>query len=123
MNRLELKHKRRTRRKFAVRKKITGVAERPRLTVFKSNGQIYAQIIDDTIGKTLVSASTIDKEVKEILKQKKTKIEQSKLVGAEIAKRAIANNIKTVAFDRNGYLYHGRVKSLADGAREAGLVF
>ena len=124
MNRIELKNKRRTRRKYNVRKKITGAPEMPRLTVFKSLSHIYAQIIDDTIGKTLVSASTIDKDVKDALKQNKTKkVDQSKLVGAAIAKRAIASNIKTVAFDRNGNLYHGRVKALADAAREAGLQF
>lgn len=124
MNRLELKNKRRTRRKLSVRRKITGVPEMPRLTVFKSLNHIYAQIVDDTLGTTLAAASTIDKDVREALKLSKTKkVDQSKLVGAAIAKRAIASNIKTVAFDRNGNLYHGRVKALADAAREAGLQF
>ena len=124
MNRLDLKNKRRTRRKQSVRRKITGVPEMPRLTVFKSLNHIYAQIIDDTLGTTLAAASTIDKDVREALKLSKTKkVDQSKLVGAAIAKRAIASNIKTVAFDRNGNLYHGRVKALADAAREAGLQF
>ena len=123
MNRTEIKSKRRIRRKMHIRKKIYGTAERPRLTVFKSLSHIYVQIVDDTTGNTLVSTSTIDKEVKVQLNEKNTKIEQSKIIGTAIAKKAIANNINIVSFDRNGYLYHGRVKALAESAREAGLQF
>ncbi|MDT3738927.1 MAG: 50S ribosomal protein L18 [Candidatus Kapabacteria bacterium] len=118
-----LKAKRRTKRKAHVRAIITGTPERPRLTVFKSIGQIYAQIIDDVDGKTLVSASTIDKEVRSGIKDGMTKKAKSEVVGVAIAKRALEANIKKVAFDRNGYIYHGRVKALADAARQGGLEF
>jgi large subunit ribosomal protein L18 len=118
-----LKAKRRDKRKAHVRKIITGTLERPRLSVFKSSGQIYAQIINDVDGKTLASASTIDKEVRTQLKDGMTKTAKSELVGNAIAKRAKEANITTVAFDRNGYIYHGRVKALADAARQGGLVF
>lgn len=118
-----LKAKRRTKRKSHVRATITGTPERPRLTVFKSIGQIYAQIIDDVDGKTLVSASTIDKEVRSEIKDGMTKRAKSEVVGVAIAKRALEANIKKVAFDRNGYIYHGRVKALADAARQSGLEF
>ncbi len=123
MKALELKHKRRQRRKYAIRKKITGTCEVPRLTVFKSITHIYAQIIDDVTRKTLASASTIDKEVKALLKPDMPKVAQSEVVGEILGKRALKNNIKTIAFDRNGYLFHGRVKALADGCRKAGLEF
>ncbi len=123
MNRLELKLKRRLRRKFHIRKKIKGTSERPRLTVTKTARHIYAQIIDDTVHRTLVSASTLDKEIREKIKPEMTKTDLSKLIGAELAKRAINNNIDKVVFDRNGYLYHGRVKALAEAARENGLKF
>ncbi|MBQ6992373.1 MAG: 50S ribosomal protein L18 [Clostridia bacterium] len=109
----------RTRRHKRVRTKISGTAECPRLCVYRSNTNLYAQIIDDTEGKTLVSASTLDKEVK----TKKSNKEAAKEVGALVAKRAIEKNIKTVVYDRGGYVYHGIVKELADAAREAGLVF
>ncbi|MBE5819968.1 MAG: 50S ribosomal protein L18 [Clostridiales bacterium] len=109
----------RTRRHKRVRTKISGTAECPRLCVYRSNANLYAQIIDDTEGKTLVSASTLDKEVK----TKKSNKEAAKEVGALVAKRAIEKNIKTVVYDRGGYVYHGIVKELADAAREAGLVF
>ncbi|MGZ3721323.1 MAG: 50S ribosomal protein L18 [Bdellovibrionales bacterium] len=100
-----------------IRKKVDGAAERPRLTVFRSGRHIYAQIVDDAAGKTLVAYSTLEGEVK-------TKNRDSaKKVGTEIAKRAIAKNIKSVVFDRSGYVFHGRVKAVADGAREAGLSF
>ena len=118
-----LKAKRRDKRKAHVRKTITGTLERPRLSVFKSSSQIYAQIINDVDGKTLVSASTIDKEVRIQVKDGMTKTAKSELVGNAIAKRAKEANITTVAFDRNGYIYHGRVKALADAARQGGLVF
>jgi large subunit ribosomal protein L18 len=112
----------RKRRHIRVRKKIFGTPERPRLNVFRSNKHIYAQIIDDTTGRTLVAASSIDKELKGKLKSGGN-IEASKVVGRLIAKRAIDRGIKKVVFDRGGYLYHGRVKALADAAREGGLEF
>ena len=109
----------RTRRHIRVRTKISGTAERPRLCIYRSNSNIYAQIIDDVAGNTLVSASTLDKEVK----TKQSNIEAAKEVGALIAKRAIAKNIKTLVYDRSGYVYHGIVKELAEAAREGGLEF
>ena len=106
--------------KKRIRKVVFGTKDKPRLTVFRSNKEIYAQLIDDSNSKTIVSASSKDKD----LKLKTTnKIEVSKIVGDSIGKKAIKAGIKKVSFDRNGYLYHGRVKSLADGAREAGLNF
>ena len=111
---------RRNRIKNRIRKSIRGTEERPRLSVFRSNKQIYAQIIDDKKGITLVSASSA---VESIELQKITKIEKAKLVGKELAVKAKEAGINTVVFDRNGYLYHGRVKSLADAAREEGLIF
>jgi large subunit ribosomal protein L18 len=110
---------RRERIKKGIRKNLSGSTERPRLSVFRSNKGIYAQIIDDVTGKTLVSASSLSKE----FSAKGNKIEQSVAVGKLVAEKAIAAGIKDVVFDRNGYLYHGRVKSLADGAREGGLNF
>lgn len=110
---------RRERIKQGIRKRVSGSAERPRLSVYRSNKGIYVQIIDDQAGSTLASASTMSKE----FASAGNKIEQSKAVGKLIAERAIAAGISKVVFDRNGYLYHGRVKSLAEGAREAGLDF
>ncbi|GAB1372102.1 50S ribosomal protein L18 [Candidatus Kapaibacterium sp.] len=118
-----LKAKRREKRKLHVRSKINGTAERPRLTVFKSLGHIYVQIINDVDGKTIASASTIDKDLRNSLKEGMTKTAKSELVGKTIAKRALEANITRVAFDRNGYIYHGRVKALADAARQGGLEF
>lgn len=112
----------RNKRKRRVRGKIFGSAERPRLTVFRSLNHIYAQIIDDTTGKTLVSASSQSKELKEALKNG-SNVEDAKKVGELLAKKAVETKITTVSFDRNGYLFHGRVKALADSAREAGLQF
>lgn len=109
----------RTRRHIRVRRKISGTAECPRLCVYRSNTNIYVQIIDDVAGVTLISASTLDKEVK----VKHANKEAAKEVGALIAKRALEKNIKTVVFDRGGYIYHGVVKELAEAAREAGLEF
>ena len=109
----------RTRRHIRVRTKVSGTAERPRLCVYRSNSNIYAQIIDDVAGNTLVSASTLDKSVK----TKKSNKEAAKEVGALIAKKALEKNIKTVVFDRGGYIYHGIVKELAEAAREGGLEF
>lgn len=110
------------RRKARVRKKITGTTERPRLNVYRSNKHIYAQIVDDFAGKTLVAASTASKELGDSSAKVK-KSEASKLVGELIAKKAKDKGIESVVFDRSGYLYHGRVKALADGAREGGLKF
>ena len=106
-------------RQKRVRAKVTGTQARPRLSVFRSLNNIYAQLIDDTKGVTIASASTLDKEVK----TKASNIEAAKEVGTLIAKRAAEKKIDTVVFDRNGYLYHGKVKALAEAAREAGLKF
>ncbi len=105
-----------------VRKKIFGTPERPRLAVYKSLKHIYAQIIDDTKGITLVSASTLDKELRDKLPEL-TKTEEAREVGKLIAKRALEKGITKVVFDRGGFIYHGRVKALAEGAREGGLEF
>ena len=112
----------RVRRHVRVRKSISGTPERPRLNVFRSLKEIYAQVIDDVAGNTLVSASTIDQDLREQLKGHK-RIEQARLVGKAIAERAQSKGITEVAFDRGGYKYIGRVKALADGAREGGLKF
>ena len=106
--------------KFRIRKKINGVAAKPRLSVFRSNAEIYAQLINDDNGLTLASVSSRDKD---ILAQKVTKTEKSKLVGNAIARKASELGVTTVVFDRGGYIYHGRVKALADSARAAGLEF
>ena len=108
----------RLRIKKGIRRKISGTTARPRISVFKSNTNIYAQIIDDEKGHTLVSASSVDLGVK-----KNTNIELSKEVGKKLAEKASAEGITEVVFDRNGYIYHGKVKALADGAREGGLKF
>jgi large subunit ribosomal protein L18 len=123
MNTKDIKLKRRTRRKLHIRKLIKGNNEMPRLTVYRSLNEIYAQIINDVDGKTIISASSIDIDLKEKVKAGIKKIDKSKLVGQLIAKRAQDSNIKKVAFDRNGYLYHGRIKALAEAAREGGLIF
>jgi len=112
----------RLRKHVRVRKKVSGTSERPRLNVFRSLKNIYAQIIDDTTGTTIVSASTIDKELKGTLAYGGNK-EAAREVGKLIAKRALEKGIKQVVFDRGGYLYHGRVLELAEGAREGGLEF
>ncbi len=111
---------RRIRIKYRIRKIVKGCPEQPRLSVFRSNKQIYAQIIDDTCGNTILATSSA---LPAIAEAKVTKSEKAKLVGKTIAEIAIEAGIKTVTFDRNGYLYHGRVKSLAEGAREGGLIF
>ncbi|MCE5305499.1 MAG: 50S ribosomal protein L18 [Chloroherpetonaceae bacterium] len=123
MNKQELKHKRQTRRKLSVRKKISGNQERPRMTVYRSLNNIFVQIINDEESRTLLSASSIDKEIKGQIPKDASKSDLSKIVGKFIAKRAIEKNITKVVFDRNGYNYHGRVKALADSARENGLNF
>lgn len=112
----------RQRRHLRVRKKIVGTSERPRLNVFRSNSNIYAQIIDDSEGKTLVSASTLDKAIADKV-ESSGNVEAAIEVGKLVAERALASGITNVVFDRGGYIYHGRVKALADAAREAGLVF
>lgn len=106
--------------KYRIRKKVSGVAAKPRLSVFRSNTDIYAQLIDDVNGVTLAAASSREKDIKA---QKAPKTEKSKMVGAAIARKAGELGIKTVVFDRGGYIYHGRVKAVAEGAREGGLVF
>ncbi|KAA3662285.1 MAG: 50S ribosomal protein L18 [Chloroflexi bacterium] len=112
----------RRRRQRRIRMRVSGTAERPRLNVFRSLEHIYAQVIDDAAGKTLVSASTLDKNLLSDLDGKNKK-EQAELVGKAVAERASAAGITTVIFDRGGFKYHGRVKALADGAREGGLKF
>jgi len=122
----EIKVLKRKRRHLRVRKKVVGTEERPRLTVYKSLKHIYAQIVvDPPVGpsKTIIGASTLSKEIQEELKNAKGKIEKARIVGRLIAKRALEKGIKKVAFDRSGYKYHGRVKALAEGAREGGLEF
>ena len=114
------KSERRQRIKFRIRKRLSGSGDIPRMTVFRSNKQIYVQLVDDVTGQTLVSASSKEKEV---ASQQVNKTEQAKLVGKLIASKAKDKGIETVVFDRNGYLYHGRVKNLADAAREGGLKF
>ena len=116
------KNAERKRRHVRVRKSVTGTAERPRLSVYRSTNHIYAQLIDDTKGVTLASASTLEKSVKAEIAGK-TKREAAKVVGKLAAERAKEKGIETVVFDRGGYLYTGRVQALADGAREAGLKF
>lgn len=116
------KNKARVVRHLRIRKKLSGTGERPRLNVYRSLQNIYAQIINDVSGETLVSASTLDKEVMGKAKQSGNK-DAAKLVGKAIAKKALEKGIKKVVFDRGGYLFHGRIKELAEAAREAGLEF
>ena len=118
LNRIE----RRKRIHYRIRKHVSGTAERPRMVVFRSNKQIYVQVIDDEQGKTLVAAASNDKALAAECKGK-SGIETAAIVGKAIAERAIAKGINTISFDRGGYLFHGRVKSLADAAREGGLIF
>lgn len=112
----------RAKKHLKVRKRISGTPERPRMAVFRSNNHMYVQVIDDVAGHTLVSASTLQGEVKEGL-EKTNNIDAAAKLGSVIAKRAIDKGIKTVVFDRGGYIYHGKVKALAEAAREAGLEF
>ena len=117
----KVKSQRRQNIRYRIRRKIgEGSAQKPRLSVFRSNTDIYVQLIDDENGQTLAAMSTKDKAIKA---QKANKVEKSKMVGEAIAKKAVELGIKDVTFDRGGYLYHGRVKSVADGAREGGLQF
>jgi large subunit ribosomal protein L18 len=117
---MDTKVLRRQKIRYRIRKNTAGTSEKPRLSVFRSNNEIYAQIIDDVSGKTLTAASSKDKDISA---QKVNKTEKSKLVGAAIARKATELGIAKVVFDRSGYLYHGRVKAVADGAREGGLQF
>jgi large subunit ribosomal protein L18 len=117
----KLKNKR-FRRKRSIRKKIFGTPERPRLSVYRSNQHIYAQLIDDIAGHTLASASTVDSEARDELADLE-KVEQAEAVGKLIAERAQEKGVEKVVFDRNGFIYHGRIAAVADGAREAGLKF
>ncbi|MBV8253922.1 MAG: 50S ribosomal protein L18 [Chitinophaga sp.] len=117
---MSTKVNRRQKIRYRIRKKISGTAQNPRLSVFRSNSDIYVQLIDDTNGTTLASASSRDKDIKA---QKGTKSEKSKMVGAALATKATALGLTTCVFDRSGYLYHGRIKAVADGAREGGLQF
>jgi large subunit ribosomal protein L18 len=112
----------RQRRHNRVRSRVSGTPERPRLSVFRSLNHIYAQVVDDTARHTLAAASTLDPEIK-IQTAGKTKTAEAELVGKAVAQRALARGVKAVVFDRGGFLYHGRVKALADGARAAGLQF
>jgi len=122
MGSMNIRQQARLKRKKRIRKKIYGTTERPRLSVFRSSRHIYAQIIDDTAGRTLVAASTVDQQTKEAPKFK-NKVAAANFVGKIVGERALNQGIKKVVFDRNGFLYHGRVKSLSEGARKTGLVF
>lgn len=117
---MNVKALRRQRIKYTIRKKISGSAQLPRLSVFRSNKDIYAQMIDDVNGNTLASASSRDKD---IAAQKGTKTEKSKMVGEAVAKKAVELGLVSCVFDRGGFLYHGRIKAVAEGAREGGLKF
>lgn len=112
----------RKRRHVRVRKHVSGTSDRPRLNIFRSLGHIYAQVIDDSQGVTLVSASTVDKKLRDLVLGK-SKVEQATIVGQHLAERALDVGVKQVVFDRGGFKYHGRVKALADASREAGLEF
>ena len=114
------KNERRIRIKSRIRKVVSGTETKPRLAVFRSNKEIYAQVVDDVSGKTVAAASSRDKD---IAKSKGNKTELATLVGKSVAEKAMKAGVETISFDRGGYLYHGRVKSLAEGAREAGLKF
>lgn len=116
------RNKNRQKRHYKMRNKIQGTPERPRLNVFRSSSNIFVQVIDDTKGVTIAAASTLDNDIKEKVSGL-NKTEAAKIVGQEIAKKSKDKGIEAVVFDRGGYLYHGRVKSLADGARESGLKF
>ena len=122
MIRKESRSKIRAKKHYKLRNRINGTSERPRLSVFRSNDHMYAQIIDDTVGNTLVSASTLEKEIKAELENTDT-IYAAAYIGTVVAKRAIEKGIKEVVFDRGGFIYQGKIQALADAAREAGLVF
>jgi large subunit ribosomal protein L18 len=115
------KDSRRIKIKKRIRSKLSGSSQRPRLTVFRSNNEIYAQLIDDMTGKTILASSSTEKILSK--EKGKSKVEKAKSVGVSIATKAVEKGIKDIVFDRNGFLYHGRIKAVADGAREAGLKF
>jgi large subunit ribosomal protein L18 len=117
------KVKTRNRAKIKIRKKVAGSANKPRLAVYRSLNNIYAQLIDDSTGNTIVAISSLSKDLQTEIKSAKGKIDKGKLVGNLLAKKALEKDIKNVVFDRSGYKYHGRVKAIAEGAREGGLVF
>ena len=119
MKKLVEKDRKRFKRKVHIRKRISGIPARPRMSVFKSNRSLYVQVIDDSVGNTLASASTLEKDLKDI----KRDIEGAGKLGEIMGKRLLEKNITSVVFDRNGYLYHGIVKAIADGARKAGIQF
>jgi len=119
MNRIADKNRKYARRRVHIRKSISGTASRPRMSVFRSNLHMYVQVIDDTTGKTLVSAGTVEKELAGL----RNKVEDAAKFGEIVGKRCLDAGVKTVIFDRNGYLYHGVVKAIADGARKAGVQF
>lgn len=123
MNQIQNNKRRKLRIRYQIKKKVRGTPDKPRLVVYRSLKNIYAQVIDDQNAKTLITVSTKSKDVAEKLSSLKGKLEKSKLIGKLTAEKAISNSINSVVFDRNGYLYHGRVKALADGAREGGLKF
>ena len=118
----ESRQKIRVKKHMKIRNRFSGTAERPRLAVFRSNNHMYAQIIDDTVGNTLVAASTLDKDVKAEL-EKTNNVDAAAYLGTVVAKKALDKGIQTVVFDRGGFIYEGKVKALADAAREAGLEF
>ena len=123
--RIKTKEDRRDRIKYRIRRRVQGAAERPRLTVFRSVAHVYVQVVDDTTGRTIASASTVEPALKGALPQKATggNVEGAKAIGKTIAERLLGQGVKRVVFDRNGFLYHGRVKAVAEAAREAGLEF
>jgi large subunit ribosomal protein L18 len=123
--RIKTKDDRRQRIKYRIRRRVIGTVERPRLTIFRSVSHMYVQVVDDASGKTIASASTVEPLVKGALAKKATggNVEGAKAIGKTIAERLIEKGVKRVVFDRNGFLYHGRVKAVADAAREAGLEF
>ena len=123
MGSMNIRQQARLKRKKRIRKKIYGTTERPRLSVFRSSRHIYAQIIDDTAGRTIVAASTVDQQTKKDAPKFKNKVAAANFVGKIVGERALNQGITKVVFDRNGFLYHGRVKSLSEGARKTGLVF
>jgi large subunit ribosomal protein L18 len=113
----------RERRKASIRKRVIGTTERPRLTVFRSNKHIYAQLVDDSLSRSLLTISDLQKDLAAAVEAAESKVDRAKIVGAAVAKACIAKGITKVVFDRNGYQYHGRVSALADAAREGGLDF
>src|SRR5574344_1608650 len=119
MSRIDDKNRKHAKRKLHIRKSITGTTERPRMTVFRSNLHMYVQVIDDSMGRTLVSASTVEGDLKGV----RNNVENAAKLGEIVGKRCLENKGETVVFDRNGYLYHGIVKAIADGARKAGVKF